>query len=174
MIPRPIGTLPPHNTNEVIVRSVTGRTELMAAIAGLVEKVERLALHVERIVKMADATKVERAETTGHVAVKCGAEETGQFNTASAVKACAAQRSDFAEASSFPLSPHQNSWTCNAATEETIGDANTKIEAAFSERKDETNSRAKDAIAGRVLELHDRLGGFIKPPLPEPIDQTAD
>lgn len=174
MIPRPIETLPPHNSNEVIVRSVTGRTELMAAIAGLVEKVERLALNVERIVRVADETKVERAETAAHVAAECASEETGQFNTGSAVKTCAVQRAELVEASTFPLSPHQNSWACNVVTDEIIGDANTKIEAAFSEREDDKSSRAKNAIAGRVLELHDRLGGFIKPPLPESFDQTAD
>jgi hypothetical protein len=41
--------------NKVIAGSTTGRAEVMAAIDGLAEEVARLALHVRRIVAIADA-----------------------------------------------------------------------------------------------------------------------
>jgi hypothetical protein len=68
-----------------------------------------------------------------------------------------------AEAANFPLSPQQDSCIRNASTSEM----------GFAEPKDASHV-AENAIAARVLELHDRLGGFIKPhrlplsPQPDP------
>jgi hypothetical protein len=68
------------------------------------------------------------------------------------------------EATNFPLSPHQDSWTSNPF--EIVDEVNSSVDDIEFNAKDDS-SRPKNAIARRVLDLHDRLGGFIKQsPLP--------
>ena len=62
------------------------------------------------------------------------------------------------------MSPQQDSCTGHAGRGEIglLDELKSKLEAAFTEPKD-SNSRDENAIAARIAELHDRLGGFIKP-----------
>src|SRR5260221_13117027 len=51
----PTGTPPQRDTDKTIASPVSGRAEVTVAITGLIEKVEHLALHVNRIVALADS-----------------------------------------------------------------------------------------------------------------------
>src|SRR5258707_12016801 len=51
----PTGTLPQRDSDKTIASPVSGRAEVTVAITGLIEKVEHLALHVNRIVALADS-----------------------------------------------------------------------------------------------------------------------
>ncbi len=157
MISRPIETLPQRDLNEGITGPATGRAEVIVAVADLVEKVEHLALRVKRITAIAGTAN---AEQTAKAVRRSGTGAADRNDDIEVRSAAITERNtkeiDTTEAANFPLSPRN--------------EQNAKIETARAEPKD-GNSRAKNAIAGRVLELHDRLGGFVKPPLPLPPDQ---
>jgi hypothetical protein len=73
----------------------------------------------------------------------------------SAATACDVQAVEMAEAANSLLSPQQDSCGGNAGRGE-IG--------LLDELKPkDANCREENAIAARIAELHDRLGGFIKP-----------
>jgi hypothetical protein len=167
--------------NKVIAGSITGRGEVMVAIAGLAEEVAHLALHVKRIVAISDAAEAEWAEAVIRVAAARATEtvEQAEFKATSAATACDAHAIDMEEAANFPLSPQQDSWTRNAriSDKDAVDELNAgssrlaKVEAARAEPKD-SSRRAENAIAARICELHDRLGGFIKPQLSQPDQNT--
>jgi hypothetical protein len=94
--------------------------------------------------------------------------EQAELKATCAATACDVQAVEMAEAANFPLSLQQNSCTGNVSKDEIalIDELNAKLEAAFAEPKD-ASCREENAIAARVAELHDRLGGFIKPSLPQ-------
>jgi hypothetical protein len=160
------------NSNEVIAGSITGRAEVMAAVAGLVEEVAHLALHVKRIVAIAD-TRPKRGGPRKRSALRRRARqktvEQAELKTTSAATACDMHVVEMAEAANFPLSPQQDSCADNASRGEInlIDELNAKLEAALAETKD-ASFREENAIAARVAELNDRLGGFIKASLPQP------
>jgi hypothetical protein len=149
----------------------------MAAIDGLAEEVARLALHVRRIVAIADA-RPKRSEPRKRSAlrrrVRRKTVEQAELKASSAATPCDVQAVEMAEASNFPLSPQQDSCTGNASRGEMglIDELNAKREAALAQPKD-ASCREENAIAARVAELHDRLGGFIKRSLPQPPDQNT-
>ena len=151
--------------NKVIAGSTTGRAEVMAAIAGLAEEVTRLALHFKLTAAIACAAEAERAAealraATGRVTETV---EQAELKATSAATVCDVQAVEMAEASNYPLSPQQDSCTGNISSEiHLIDELNAKLEAALAEPKD-ASCREENAIAARVAELHDRLGGFIKP-----------
>lgn len=146
-------TLPEQKLGTVPPRPESGRGEVVVAVADLAANIEKLAVNVNRIVALLDPGKV-----------KSGGKSPNRAPAASAPRARDLLGSDLAEATNFPLSPRQDSWTCNVYPFEV--DAN--FEASRVSAKD-NSSRAKNGIAGRVLDLHDRLGGFIKnSPLPPP------
>jgi hypothetical protein len=157
--------------------SATGRAEVMAAIDGLVEEVAHLALRVKRIVSIADARR-KRSESRKRAALRRRARrktlEQAELGATSAATASDVQAVELAEASNFPLSPQQDSCTDNASRGETdlTGELTAKLEAAFPQPQD-ANCPEENAIAARVAELHDRLGGFIKPSLPQQPDRTT-
>lgn len=132
----------------------------MVAFADLVAKVERLAVQVNRIVTLVDTAQVTRR----------GKEPDRLEAVASTDLARDLQVGGTAEVTNFPLSPHQDSWIYNTDPSEIGDDVNSSVEAAKFGPSDD-GSRAKNAIAGRVLDLHDRLGGFIKPLPPRLFDQ---
>jgi hypothetical protein len=162
MIPRPSRTLRYRNLNQN-----TGRAELSVTIAGLAEKVEHLALQVKRFVATSAAANAEPAAKPLS-ALRC-AIETGDRLSATS-PAAVAQAVDVMETANFPLSPHQENWPHQGGRGDIVDHLNAKVEAAPSESKDE-NPLAKNGFAERVLELHDRLGGFIKPALPVSSEQ---
>jgi hypothetical protein len=161
--------------NKVNAGSITGRAEVMAAIDGLAEEVARLALHVKHIVAIADA-RPKRSVPRKRSALRRRAQrktvEQAELKTTAAATACDVQAVEMAEASNFPLSPQQDSCTGNVSSEiHLIDELNAKLEAALAEPKD-ASCREENAIAARVAELHDRLGGFIKSSLSQPPDQN--
>ena len=151
--------------NKVIAGSTTGRAEVMAAIAGLAEEVTRLALHFKLTAAIACADEAERAAEALRAATGRATEtvEQAELKATSAATVCDVQAVEMAEASNYPLSPQQDSCTGNISSEiHLIDELNAKLEAALAEPKD-ASCRKENAIAARVAELHDRLGGFIKP-----------
>lgn len=98
------------------------------------------------------ALNVKRLVTTAdmqrHAQLK--AVEQAELRTMSAATERDAQAIDVAEAANFPLSP---------------------VEAPLAEPK-AASHREENAIAARVAELYDRLGGFINPSLPQPNQNT--
>ena len=151
--------------NKVIAGSTTGRAEVMAAIAGLAEEVTRLALHFKLTAAIACAAEAERAAEALRAATGLSTEtvEQAELKATSAATVCDVQAVEMAEASNYPLSPQQDSCTGNISSEiHLIDELNAKLEAALAEPKD-ASCREENAIAARVAELHDRLGGFIKP-----------
>ncbi len=149
----PTGTLPQRDTDKTIASPVSGRAEVTVAITGLIEKVEHLALHVNRIVALADSANAILAKA------RRVRENADQFRAVSG-SGDDPQAADRTEATNFPLSPHQDRWTRDVNASEIVDQL--KSNRALVE-SGEASSRAKNAIAGRVLELHERLGGFIKP-----------
>jgi hypothetical protein len=151
--------------NKVIAGSTTGRAEVMAAIAGLAEEVTRLALHFKLTAAIACAAEAERAAEALRAATGRATEtvEQAELKATSAATVCDVQAVEMAEASNYPLSPQQDNCTGNISSEiHLIDELNAKLEAALAEPKD-ASCREENAIAARVAELHDRLGGFIKP-----------
>jgi hypothetical protein len=137
----------------------------MAAIAGLAEEVTRLALHFKLTAAIACADEAERAAEALRAATGRATEtvEQAELKATSAATVCDVQAVEMAEASNYPLSPQQDSCTGNISSEiHLIDELNAKLEAALAEPKD-ASCRKENAIAARVAELHDRLGGFIKP-----------
>lgn len=154
------GSLPNFNIRPAPLRPETGRGEIVVAIADLAANVEKLAGNVNRLAALVDTAKVTSRGK--------GLDRTE--GVASAVLARDLSGRDRAEATNIPLSPHQDSWKSNVYPFEKVDEVNSGIEAKKFAAED-ASSRAKNAIACRVLDLHDRLGGFIKPlPLP-PSDQ---
>ena len=138
----------------------------MAAIAGLAEEVTRLALHLKLTAAIACAAEAERAAEALRAATGRATEavEQAELTATSAGTTRDIQAVEMAEAANFPLTPQQDRFTGNASRGEIdlIDELNAKLEAAFAEPKD-ASCREENAIAARVAELDDRLGGFIKP-----------
>ena len=135
------------NSDNVIDGSKSGRAEIMVAIAGLANEVERLATNVRRIVVVADthrhARLPPRAQRNPEVPRKI----------ASSSATCATQPADISQAEKVPLSPQ--------ATETGMaGERSAPMKAVVADPE----GRAKNATAMHVLELYDRLGGFMRPP----------
>ena len=149
----------------------------MAAIDGLVEEVAHLALRVKRIVSIANARR-KRSELRKRAALRRRARrktlEQAELRATSAATASDVQAVEMAEASNFPLSPQQDSCTDNVSRGETdlTGELTAKLETAFLQPQG-ANCREVNAIAARVAELHDRLGGFLKPSVPQQPDRTT-
>ena len=138
----------------------------MAAIAGLAEEVTRLALHFKLTAAIACAAEAERAAGALRAATGCATEavEQTELKATSAAAARDVQAVEMAEMANSALSPQQDSGTGNASRGEIdlIDELNVKLAAAFTRPKD-ASCREENAIAARVAELDDRLGGFIKP-----------
>lgn len=112
--------------------------ELAAKLADLAEAIMRAALHAKINVVIAGAIEVDRiAEALRAAAGEPDTVEQEKLNPSSAIPADHVQAFEMKEPACCPITPKRDIRT---------GDY-------FD----------NDAIAARVLELHDRLGGFIKP-----------
>ena len=131
------------NSDNVIDGSKSGRAEIMVAIAGLANEVERLATNVRRIVVVADTHRPvrlpPRAKRNPEVSRKIASSST----------TCATQPADISQAENVALSPQP---TRSGMAGETCA----KIEGVPAEPED----HAENATAMHVLELYDRLGGL--------------
>ena len=135
------------SSKNVIDGSKSGRAEIMVAIAGLAKEVEHLATNVRRIVVVADTQRPARlpprAKREPEVPRKIGFSST----------TCATQPADISQAENVPLSPQPT-------PSGMAGEPSAPMEAVPAEPED----RAENATAMHVLELYDRLGGFMRPP----------
>ena len=148
----------------------------MDSIAGLAEEVAHLALNVKRIVAVADA-RLKRSEPRNRAALRQRmprkSVEQAALKSTSAATARDVQAVEMAEAANFPLSPQQDNCTGNVSSEiDLLDDLNAKLKVALAEPKD-ASCREENAIAARVAELHDRLGGFIGSSLSRPPGQNT-
>ena len=135
------------NSDNVIDGSKSGRAEIMVAIAGLANEVERLATNVRRIVVAADTHRAvrlpPRAKRNPEISRKIASSST----------TCATQPADISQAENVPLSPQ-------ATQTGMAGERSAPVEAVVADPE----GSAENATAMHVLELYDRLGGFMRPP----------
>ena len=135
------------NSDNVIDGSKSGRAEIMVAIAGLANEVERLATNVRRIVVLADTHRPVRLR----LRAKRNPEVPSKIASCSPI--CATQPADISQAENVPLSPQ-------ATQTGMAGEPSAPMEAVPADPED----RAENATAMHVLELYDRLGGFMRSP----------
>jgi hypothetical protein len=139
------------------------------AIAGERDVVERTTTEL----RAALAAAIADAEEVEHLAKVFGtrstaAAETGQVNieNAPAATACDIQAIDTAEAINCQLLPQQDTWTRDASTNEMNAGAEQYADHARLETVDDApgaSCLAENGVATHIiLELHDRLGSFIK------------
>ena len=160
--------VPQRDLNNVTADSE--RAEISAAIDDLAEEVARLALHVKLSLAVAAGAEAERAAELLRAAAGC---TTGALEPQSRRQAFSddkAQASPMAEVASTKMSLQPNGWIDDAGNSEmefmcdlcAARSDLAKGDAVLAEPKGASRG-AENAIAARVLELHDRLGGFIKP-----------
>jgi hypothetical protein len=130
---------------------ITGRSEVIVAIDGLAKRVAHLARKIEHIRPTALTKQNSPLKIDGQLELA--------FSEAIAEPACKPGAVAIVEAANFPLSPEQNGGGA------TVNESGNKTKVARPEPK--TNGRrAENGVANHVLILHDRLGGFMKPPIP--------
>ena len=166
---------------EVRTRSlVTGPeqlyVDLTSMVAGLAETVACVALHLQINAVIADAADVERAAealravTTGRAGEGVGSQSTCDVSSVETVISDDAKVSVKAEVATTVISLRRNGWIDDARQSEmdvvdelcAVRSGLAKVEPAHAMPKD-VSCLAQNGIATRVLELHDRLGGFINP-----------
>ena len=162
--------------------------ELTAEVADLAEAVVRVALHVKINAVIADAAEVERTAealrtATGRATEWVEPQSRHETSSIDTVISHDAQVSGMAEAATTGKLLQRNGWIDDAdkiemdVVDELCAARSdlAKVDAPLAEPKDASRG-AENAIAARVLELHDRLGGFIKPhllPLSQPPDRNT-
>jgi hypothetical protein len=130
---------------------ITGRNEVIVAIDGLAKRVAHLARKIEHIRPTARTKQNSPPKIDGQLELA--------FSGAVAESARKPGAVAIVEAANFPLSPEQNGGGA------TVNESGNKTKVARPEPK--TNGRrAENGVANHVLILHDRLGGFMKPPIP--------
>ena len=123
------------NSKNVIDGSKSGRAEVMAAISGLAKEVAHLAINTHRPARLSPGEKTEPEVPR----------EIGSLATA-----CGTQPADMAQAENVPLSP-QPTQTEN-------------VPLSPQSTQTDPEGLAENATGMHVLELYDRLGGFMRPP----------
>lgn len=130
---------------------ITGRNEVIVAIDGLAKRVAHLARKIEHIRPTARTKQNSPPKIDGQLELA--------FSGAVAEPARKPVTVAIVEAASFPLSPEQNGGGA------TVNESGNKTKVARPEPKI-NGRRAENGVANHVLILHDRLGGFMKPPIP--------
>lgn len=148
------------SSNELVAYSEKERAEVIAALAGLTEEVAHLALNVRRLVAIADA---RRRRSALQRRARRKALQQAEFKTASVPTTFDVPAVETAEAAKVPLSPQKDGCSENIFRGETalIDNLTAQLEAAFPQSHD-ANYPEENAIAARVADLHNRLGGFVK------------
>ena len=147
-----------------------------------------MALHVKINAVIADAAEVERTAealrtATGRATEWVEPQSRHETSSIDTVISHDAQVSGMAEAATTGKLLQRNGWIDDAdkiemdVVDELCAARSdlAKVDAPLAEPKDASRG-AENAIAARVLELHDRLGGFIKPhllPLSQPPDRNT-
>ena len=162
------------HSNKGIADSTAGRAEVIAAIGRLADEVAHLALHFKINVAIVAADKAERAADALRAVAKRMTETVEPQSILEAepgdeVKTHDTQLSCIAEAAMAvtPLQPdgivetRQSEMGVETALYAARSDL-AKVDVASGEPT-HASCHVKNAIATRVLELQDRLGGFIWP-----------
>ena len=136
-----------------------GRDEIISVVAGLTEQVAHLTVQVRRLVALADARR-RRSALRRHRKSKTAPQ--AERKRARAATTCDVQPGETAEATTVSLSLRQGGCREDAMSSETaLANLTAQLEAAFPQTHN-TNCPQESAIAARVADLHDRLGGFVK------------
>jgi hypothetical protein len=135
------------SSKNVIDGSKSGRAVITVAIAELAKEVEQLATKVRRIVAVADTHRPARLPP------RAKREPEVPRKIASSSTTCATQPADISQAEKVPLSPQ-------ATQTGMAGERSAPVEAVVADPE----GSAENATAMHVLELYDRLGGFMRPP----------
>jgi hypothetical protein len=141
------------NSDTSVSGPVSGRAEVIAAIEDLAAKVA----HLERSLRSLAPTKappaseaIEKEEIKEEINIA--------LSEAFLAPVDDPQPDKSEEAAIFPLSPHQN-MPCNVCIAEVSAQSPFNLEAPAPEPK-QGPRREENAVAARVAELCDRLGGF--------------
>ena len=144
-------------SENLIASSASGRAEITAAIEGLADEVAHLARKISCIVSTANAKGNSPREK---------AECEGALCSTPIGTNCEALVCETAEAKNVPLSPQQNTEIDEDIPRELVEETNVNFKTSLPEPA-HTADREENAIATRVADLYDRLGGFIKTALPK-------
>jgi hypothetical protein len=144
-------------SDNLVACSVSGRAEITAAIEGLAEEVARLARKINRIVPTANTQRNSSPEK---------AEFEAALRGAFARSSCEAQPLTTGEDKTIPLLPQQDPELTEAIVREFVEETNADIKTALPEPTSNTGQE-ENAIAARVADLYERLGGFIKTQVPK-------
>jgi hypothetical protein len=144
-----------------IASSVSGRASVRVAIEDLADEVARLSRKLNGI--------ASTANKRGGLAVEKGNFEAAPRGAVAAT-ACEVLPRATEEA---PLSPQRNSETSEVIAGELVEETKANFKNSPPEPM-QTGRWEENAIAGRVADLYERLGGFIKPSLPKLTDHNSD
>jgi len=145
-------------SDNLIASSVSGRAAVRVAIEDLSDEVARLARKLNRIAPTANKHGTPTREKARNDAALGGA---------FAATVCEPLRPAVEEA---PLSPQRE--TGEVVAGKLVDESSAKIKTS-PPQPTQTRRQEENAIAGRVADLYERLGGFINPSLRKPTDYDA-
>ena len=160
------------DSTKAAVRS--GRAEVSVAIADLIVNVAGLALKLDRVVAIAKIAEAGRVATVMPFAQGAEVANLMDQDADCVAEPGEARAINLAESVSFPLSPLQNSQAGDSdkSKRHLACSSDSKVVEAASESKG-AGYIEENSIAARVLELHDRLGGFIESSPPQSSHQKT-
>jgi hypothetical protein len=156
-------TMAQRTSDDLNTSSVSRRAEVRAAIEDLADEVARLARKLNRIAPLASKRGTPTLEKARLEAALPGAV---------AATTCEALSPEREEAKSFPLSPQRSTEINEVIADELVEEPSAIFKTSLSEP---TYARCSEenAIAARVADLYERLGGFINLSLPKPTDHNT-
>jgi hypothetical protein len=156
-------TMAQRTSDDLITSSVSRRAEVRAAIEDLADEVARLARKLNRIAPLASKRGTPILEKA-----RLEAALPGAF----AATTCEALSPETEEAKSFPLSPQRNTEINEVIADELVEEPSANFKSSLPEPTHASCSE-ENAIAARVADLYERLGGFINLSLPKPTDHNT-
>jgi len=156
-------TMAQRKSDALITSSVSRRAEVRAAIEDLADQVARLARNLNRIAPTASKRRARSLEK---------AKFEGALPGAFAAPTCEALSPVRAEAKSFALSRQRNTEINEVIADELVEERSPNFKASLPEPAHARCSE-ENAIAARVADLYERLGGFINLSLPKPSDHNT-
>lgn len=142
------------------------RAEVSAAIDLLLEEVAHLALSVKLVVAALHASKAElhgKSVSDGAAQDANEAVDQREVETKTADTVCYVKMVEMSDAANISLSPRNDNSSDRSVRSEpdTLPEHAVKEEAALSP-PDHRICPEENALAARLVELHERLGGFVK------------
>jgi hypothetical protein len=146
--------------DNLIASPVSGRAAVRVAVEDLSDQVARLARKLNRIAPTADKHGTPTREKA-----RIDAALGGAFAATTCGRLPAA-------AEEAPLSLQRDRQTGEVVAGELVEEPSSNFRTSPPEPT-QTRRQEENAIAGRVADLYERLGGFIKPSLRKPTDYDA-